>query len=298
MSDSRAIRIAEMLQCIQPVRRASEQDALLGALATAKKTVVVSFINAHGFNLAWGDAAISDRFSSSNVLLRDGVGLKMLMRLLRMDVGMNMNGTDFIPKIVQTFKGRRIALCGTDTEYLTAAVAVAEQLGGKVVLTMDGFAAPETYVENIQAARPDLVILGMGMPKQETIAVILAQKLTQPTVIVNGGAILDFWAKRFPRAPLLWQKLHIEWLFRLIQEPRRLWRRYLLGSLTLALSGLQLKANQRATGLPVKTALQVNDDNSQDVLSQALEKLMSHNPGRGVDDADKTAAPEKSRRAA
>jgi hypothetical protein len=70
----------------------------------------------------------------------------------------------------------------------------------------------------------------MGMPKQERVALLLRDALAHPCVIVAGGAILDFLAGRFPRAPRALRRVGLEWLYRLAFEPRRLASRYLLGN--------------------------------------------------------------------
>ncbi len=88
---------------------------------------------------------------------------------------------------------------------------------------------------------PELIILAMGNPKQETVASMIASSVTTPMVIVNGGAIADVLAKRFERAPQWVRRAHCEWLFRLLQEPRRLWRRYLLGGISFAWRVMRLR---------------------------------------------------------
>jgi len=72
------------------------------------------------------------------------------------------------------------------------------------------------------------ILLAMGMPRQEEVAVELKRALDHRVLIINGGAIVDFLAGRFARAPTLVQRLGFEWAFRLAQEPRRLFRRYLV----------------------------------------------------------------------
>jgi hypothetical protein len=91
-----------------------------------------------------------------------------------------------------------------------------------------------------------LIILGMGMPRQEIVALALRAALHRPCLIVCGGAILDFLGGRVPRAPRLLQGLGLEWAWRLAREPRRLFRRYVLGNpvfigraLRLALQGVR-----------------------------------------------------------
>ena len=87
------------------------------------------------------------------------------------------------------------------------------------------------------------------MPKQKLLAEMLAKRLEGPILIVNGGAILDFMAGRFQRAPTLLRRLGLEWSYRLWLEPRRLWRRYVIGNAVfMARAGL-IALNYRLAGL-------------------------------------------------
>lgn len=233
--------VSDVVGHIRLVADGASRDALLASLLEARRPLVVSFFNAHAFNLAWTDEAFANSLHRSDVLLRDGVGASVLLRLLGIEPGLNMNGTDFIPLIAKAFAGKKVALCGTRAPYLTEAAAVVESLGGHVVLAIDGFAEAADYLRQLAPLSPDLIILGMGMPKQELVAMLLARNLACPAVIVNGGAILDFWAGRVRRAPLAVRRLRLEWLFRLIQEPRRLWRRYITGGVLFSFRILQLR---------------------------------------------------------
>jgi N-acetylglucosaminyldiphosphoundecaprenol N-acetyl-beta-D-mannosaminyltransferase len=98
-----------------------------------------------------------------------------------------------------------------------------------VVASHDGFSSPETYLDLAAKTRPELVILAMGMPKQEYLAACLRERLQFPVLIVNGGAVLDFVGGKVGRAPKVMRHAGMEWAYRLYLEPRRLLRRYLLG---------------------------------------------------------------------
>jgi exopolysaccharide biosynthesis WecB/TagA/CpsF family protein len=99
---------------------------------------------------------------------------------------------------------------------------------------MDGFRPASDYVAEAMRSAPELIILAMGSPKQETVANAIASSVTYPTVIVSGGAIADNLALRFARAPSWVRRIHCEWAFRILLEPRRLWRRYLVGGFSFA----------------------------------------------------------------
>lgn len=228
-------------------------DAINASQGVAKRPIVVSWVNAHAVMLARDNAAFSRVLSQSDLIFRDGIGVSVLLRMVGIDPRGNMNGTDLIPQIARAYQGRSIALFGTAEPYLSQAAEVFSRLGTRVIATMDGFQDPQAYVDRLKGLDVDLVILGMGMPKQEGVAALLADHLAMPCVILNGGAILDFMAGRFPRAPHIWRQLKLEWLFRLLMEPRRLWRRYLVGGVAFAAHAAQTALFARmGMALPVE----------------------------------------------
>jgi exopolysaccharide biosynthesis WecB/TagA/CpsF family protein len=221
---STAIAIATAIRSIE-----KEPVALINELLS-ERSFILSFVNAHAVNLACNDPKFFRALMSADVLLRDGLGGQILMRAIGRRPGANMNGTDLIPQILVAGKSAPIALYGSSAEVASSAAAGLLSEGASQVTHCDGFRSTEHYVRMIEADQPRVVVLGMGMPKQELIADAILKASTQPILIVNGGAILDFMSGRFRRAPAILRRFGVEWLFRLWLEPRRLWRRYLIGN--------------------------------------------------------------------
>lgn len=212
------------------VQDAAHEQRLLASLCSAQRVTVLGFVNAHAMNLVAAKADYCQALASADVLLRDGAGMAILLRRLGLAPGLNMNGTDFIPKLLAAFNGRRVAFWGTREPYLSEAAERCEaRYGVQVVSRHDGFAEVDTYLGLAQAQQPELIVLGMGMPKQEQLAARLAA-LDSPCLIVCGGAIVDFLGGKVTRAPHWVRRLNGEWLFRLFKEPRRLFARYVLGN--------------------------------------------------------------------
>ena len=219
-------RSLDVIYNIQIVKNSESIDNLGTRLAGRPEVIIISWVNAHTLTVALKDSGLAASLLRSTILLRDGVGISVLFRLLGKDAGINLNGTDVIPRILRQYTGRRVALLGSREPYLSKAAEAVEKLGCRVALRMDGFQEPEVYTRQLVTNEVDVVVLGMGVPKQHEVALFLTKKLIRPILILNGGAIFDFMSDRFPRAPKLWRRLRLEWLFRLRQEPRRLWRRY------------------------------------------------------------------------
>ena len=102
----------------------------------------------------------------------------------------------------------------------------------RFVVIHDGYftAAEEPFIlERIEALRPDILLVAMGVPRQEFW---IAKNITPRhcTLPMAVGALLDFLSGTVPRAPAWMRRLRLEWVFRLIIEPGRLWRRYILGN--------------------------------------------------------------------
>ena len=219
-----------IIRKLRVVRDSSDEQALLATLSRTEGATVLGFVNAHAMNLVTRDTDYSDTLSSADVLLRDGSGMAVLFRRLGLEPGLNMNGTDFIPKLLAAFSGRRVAFWGTAEPFLAEAVTRSEAAFAiNVVSAHHGFAPVDVYLNLARQCQPELVVLGMGMPKQEAVAASLAASGV-PCLIVCGGAIVDFLGGKVTRAPEWMRRLGCEWMFRLISEPKRLFHRYVVGN--------------------------------------------------------------------
>jgi hypothetical protein len=225
----RARSFMELLDRIRIIDDEAAQEALLDELSRPERPFILSFVNAHAMNLGWNQPGMLEGLFRSDMLLRDGIGVKLGLKAFNRPFGLNMNGTDFIPRLARRFAGRKAALFGTRSPWLDAARSKLEEMGLTIVASQEGFDPPETYVKLAAETKPDLIIMAMGMPKQEEVSVKLREALAHPVLIVNGGAILDYMGGKVPRAPAVMRQVGMEWLFRLAVEPKRLFRRYVLG---------------------------------------------------------------------
>lgn len=239
-------RWSALLVKIERVQTPAGQPQLLARLSQPVRPFVLAFANAHAMNLVAASRAFFDALVSADVVLRDGSGMAMLLKLLHMPPGLNLNGTDLIPQLVRQFNGRGIALFGTRPAYLAQAQAVVQELAPHSRCEIaNGFLLTDDYVVLAATQRPALIVLGMGMPRQEEVALALRAALDHPCLIVCGGAIIDFLGGRAPRAPLWMRRMGLEWLFRLGLEPRRLFARYVIGNPLFLARALRLAALNR-----------------------------------------------------
>lgn len=217
---------------IERIQTAAQKRQLLDCLSHPPKPYVLAFANAHALNSAATSLSFFRALHSADMMLRDGSGMATLFSLLRESPGLNLNGTDLIPEVVRRFNGRPIAVFGTREPYLDqGSQIITRQLAPQsACIRAHGFLDNAAYAALATAHQPELIVLGMGMPKQEQVAVELRSTLAHPCLIICGGAIIDFFAGKTPRAPAWVRKIGMEWTFRLMMEPRRLFRRYVLGN--------------------------------------------------------------------
>ncbi len=193
---------------------------------------ILAFVNAHAMNEAAEKIEFYEALKQSDMILRDGSGIAMLYKKLALDAGLNLNGTDLIPNILKESNKKKIALYGTQEPYLTQAKTHVNTVLAQesIVQTQHGFHELSVYLDEAKKEMPDIIVLAMGMPKQEILANKLKQELSHPCLIICGGAILDFLAGRVSRAPSWMRKFGMEWLYRLMLEPKRLFKRYVIGN--------------------------------------------------------------------
>jgi exopolysaccharide biosynthesis WecB/TagA/CpsF family protein len=233
--------VSTLLSKITVIAREADEANLVARITQTSIPLVVSFVNQNVMNLAWRSPDYAACLIDSDILLRDGIGIELCLAAFGRRAGRNMCGTDFIPRLAAAFSGKRTALFGTEEPWTGRAAGALTTLGCQIVAKVDGFKPESDYVTEAMRARPELIILAMGNPKQEIVARMIASSATTKMIIVNGGAVADVLAKRFERAPQWVRRAHFEWLFRLLQEPKRLWRRYLLGGISFAWRVMRLR---------------------------------------------------------
>ncbi|MEW6629835.1 MAG: WecB/TagA/CpsF family glycosyltransferase [Pseudomonadota bacterium] len=224
--------------------------ALLARLVAERRFTKVSFLNAHNANIAYSDPVFAEALDDF-LILPDGVGVDIAAKLLYgAPFPDNLNGTDFVPAFLQASKRPlTVALLGASRVNAEAASVKLSALAGQhnFVVVHDGYfsAAQEPeIVERIAKLRPDVLLVAMGVPRQELWIArhIDARHCTLPIAV---GALLDFLSGTVPRAPLWMRRLRLEWLYRLWIEPGRLWRRYVVGNPVFLWRVLKQKLSRR-----------------------------------------------------
>lgn len=204
-----------------------------------KPKVLINTLNAHSFNTVKRDEDFHRALSSSDVLLPDGVGVVWAMRVL---TGMKINkiaGSDLFFYEMERInaKGGKCFFLGSSEETLNKiSKRAADEYPNMQVYSYSPPYKQEfngednkLMIEAINAIKPDVLFVGMTAPKQEKWAHKHFDQLSVGHVCCIG-AVFDFYAGTVQRAPAWMIQLGMEWSYRLIKEPRRMWRRYLIGN--------------------------------------------------------------------
>lgn len=212
-----------------------EVSPFINRLPCKNNVITLGFLNQYAYNLISQSTELKSLFLDLDFLLRDGVGIKIACKYHGLYAGENLNGTDLIPLIIKQLtlreKDIKFFAYGTREPWLTKGAKAIFQDKGFVYL--DGFQSEKSYLDHFSVHRSEnalnVVVLAMGMPKQERVAALLKENSSVSALILCGGAILDFQANRYNRAPVIFRKIGIEWLYRLCVEPKRMFYRYIIG---------------------------------------------------------------------
>jgi N-acetylglucosaminyldiphosphoundecaprenol N-acetyl-beta-D-mannosaminyltransferase len=223
-------------------------DACMNRLNAGQK-VNLYFLNDHGFNIAQADPEYLNALNRADFLLNDGIGVKLGAKIWGIRLDQNLNGTDLIPKLLVLFqqRGGSVFLLGASKQAVRSAAERMEQNfpGLNIADYHHGyFRSPEDMVRRINASGASVLLVGMGMPLQEKFIEAHDQEL-KPMLRIAGGGYIDFASGLKPRAPKIMRRLNLEWLFRMILEPRRMWKRNVIGHLQFFITVLRLKFTKK-----------------------------------------------------
>ncbi|MGN0036027.1 MAG: WecB/TagA/CpsF family glycosyltransferase [Bacteroidaceae bacterium] len=210
------------------------------ALLPAGK-LLINTINAHSYNTARRDPLFAEALMKGDVLIADGISIVKAKRRLCCEDIDRVAGADLF-----AFEMDKLERSGGGScFFLGSSEEVLERIRRRAatdyphirVLTYSppykaefSDADNEAMIRAINEAHPDLLWIGMTAPKQEKWAYAHLDDLQVGGHIGTIGAVFDFYAGTVKRAPAWWQRHGLEWAYRLLKEPRRMWRRYLIGN--------------------------------------------------------------------
>ena len=217
-----------------------ESKVALSAIPQGK--VLINTINAHSFNVAQKNGLFAEAIIGSDVLIPDGASIVKACWLVKAksQPKERIAGWDLFVTEMESLnaKGGKCFFMGSSEQVL----ALIKEKAAKDYpnITVQTYSPPyklefseeenKDIINAINAACPDLLWIGMTAPKQEMWAYQHWQELDIHCHVGTIGAVFDFYAGTVKRAPLWMQNHSLEWLYRLIKEPKRMWKRYLIGN--------------------------------------------------------------------
>jgi N-acetylglucosaminyldiphosphoundecaprenol N-acetyl-beta-D-mannosaminyltransferase len=225
----------------------------LGALPTGK--LLINTINAHSYNTALKDKIFAEALIKGNVLIPDGISIVKACKWLKAksQPQERIAGWDLFE-----FEMNRLNQKGGKCFFMGSSEKVLNLIKRRASVDYPNIQI-ETYsppykpefseednkkiIDAINQANPDLLWIGMTAPKQEKWTYTHWNELNIHCHVGTIGAVFDFFAGTIERAPLWWQEHGLEWLYRLIKEPKRMWRRYIIGNTKFLINILHEKLN-------------------------------------------------------
>jgi N-acetylglucosaminyldiphosphoundecaprenol N-acetyl-beta-D-mannosaminyltransferase len=190
------------------------------------------------------DPVLKDIVSGAALVLPDGIGIIYGAKILKRPLKGKLPGYDFAENLMERLakRGKSVFLFGAKPGVAElAAQNLRDKFPGLVIAgTADGYFKDDgPIIDAINAANPDFLIVGLGAPKQERWMASRRERLQVGLMAGLGGA-LDGFAGTFQRAPLGWRKANLEWLYRLIKEPKRIKRQIRLPLFLFAVIGQRI----------------------------------------------------------
>lgn len=204
--------------------------------------LLINTINAFSYDNARKDVLFSEALQKGDVLIPDGISIVKACHFLnaKSQPKERIAGWDLF-----VYEMEKLNRVGGKVMFLGSSDAVLNLIRHRVAekypkIEVDTYSPPykpefsdednEAMISAINHSNPDLLWIGMTAPKQEKWAYTHLNRLDVHCHIGTIGAVFDFFAGTVKRAPERWQRAGLEWLYRLLSEPRRMWRRYFIGN--------------------------------------------------------------------
>lgn len=204
--------------------------------------LLINTINAHSYNTALKDSLFAEALMKGDVLIPDGASIVMACKWLKAksQPEERVAGWDLFVYEMERLnaRGGKCFFMGSSEKVL----ALIRKRGTEIYpnIKVETYSPPykpefteednRAIIDAINKANPDLLWIGMTAPKQEKWAYTHWKELEIDCHCGTIGAVFDFFAGTVERAPIWWQEHSLEWLYRLMKEPKRMWRRYIIGN--------------------------------------------------------------------
>lgn len=206
------------------------------SLAALRQPSYVCFANAHMAVEAHLDKKIANSVNEASIVTSDGMSVVMALKFLHKVNQDRTSGMDMIFDVVKGAEDNKFSVFLFGCDESTLAMFKAKAIKDHPKLNICGSVAPpfteftkqenDLFIHQINQSGANIVFVGLGCPKQEKWMADNHKRIN--AVLLGFGGAFSLYARKVKRAPVFMQKYCLEWLYRLTQEPKRLWRRYLV----------------------------------------------------------------------
>jgi N-acetylglucosaminyldiphosphoundecaprenol N-acetyl-beta-D-mannosaminyltransferase len=208
----------------------------INSAVSLKTQKVIFFMNPDCFNQTFKNPQYINDLKKADYIFPDGSGVNLACKILNQPLKENINGTDMFPFILEESlkKSYNIFFLGAKDEVVRE---LKEKMQKRypalnIVGIHSGYFSKEqneSIIEQINSSKANILFVAFGVPIQERWIIENRSKLNI-NVILGVGGLFDFYSDKTPRAPKYLREIGLEWTYRLKQEPKRMWKRYILGN--------------------------------------------------------------------
>lgn len=210
-------------------------------------SLLLTYLNQHCFNNYIDDKKYRKILDQKFTVFIDGVGVYFALKFLGYKDVEKFNATDFYLKLFLQFSKNQNSIFLIGGNFSNEII---KEKSNSLKLNISGYkngyfidSELTKIADEINQCKPNYIVIGMGVPRQEIFAAQLASKIGNKIILCVGN-FLEFYFETQKRAPFLFRKVGLEWLFRLLIDPVRLWRRYIIGIPLFIIRIIKFKFNQ------------------------------------------------------
>ena len=207
---------------------------------TSRNHSLILHVNVNGLNLAYENKWLRDYLNHAKLVFCDGAGVMIGAKLLGSSIRQRITYADWMWQLAEFAENQKLSLFLLGSKpgvSKKAAVCLKDRFKDLMIVgyhhgyfdKSNGHEANDIVIKEINAAKPNILVVGFGMPIQEKWFMENWDRI-DAEVGLTGGAVFDYVSGELKRAPMILTNNGFEWLGRLFIEPMRLWKRYLIGN--------------------------------------------------------------------
>ena len=214
----------------------SDAIGMMRQALVEKRQSAIFFVNPDCLNQSITERDYRKALTAADRILPDGIGLVIAGKLLGTPLRENINGTDMLPFLCTMAAAEKLSiflLGGKPGRAEMTGDAISQNYGVAIAGAMHGYFDHErestAVIEAINSSKASILLVAFGAPLQEKW-IVRHRAALRPTILMGVGGLFDFYSGNIKRAPRWMREIGLEWVYRIMQEPGRMWKRYVVGN--------------------------------------------------------------------